>query len=133
MRRAASGSKDLESQVRGLVEAGVALAEERPDAFRVLASSSGSRWSVRLSRRPVERRLAELRVQGLLDPAIDPAVAARGFEVMQEGVLSWWLEDPTRAERASIIETLVRLHPALAGRSSRGSSDPEQYLSSGVE
>ena len=125
MRGATARASDLEGQVRGLVEAGVALAEERPDAFRVLASSSGPRSAIRLSRRPVEKRLAQLRAQGLLDPAIDPTVAARGFEAMQAGVLAWWLEDPSRAERESIVETLVRLHPALAGRSTGSFSETE--------
>ena len=132
-RNATAEAKSLESQVRALVEAGVELAEERPEAFRVLASIAGPRSSVRLSRRPVEKRLAELRAGGRLDPSIDPAVAAKGFEVMQEGVLTWWLEDPRRAERASIIETLVRLHPALAGGSIRETAESEQDLASGVE
>ena len=124
-RSAAAAGKSVEEQVRALVEAGVELAEERPEAFRVLVSSAGPRSPVRLSRRPVEKRLAELRAGGRLHPAINPAVAAKGFEVMQEGVLAWWLEDPRRAERASIVETLVRLHPALAGGSTRETAEPE--------
>ena len=124
-RSAAAAGKSVEEQVRALVEAGVELAEERPEAFRVLVSSAGPRSPVRLSRRPVEKRLAELRAGGRLHPAINPAVAAKGFEVMQEGVLAWWLEDPRRAQRASIVETLVRLHPALAGGSTRETAEPE--------
>ena len=124
-RDAAAAAKSVEGQVRALVEAGVELAEERPEAFRVLVSTAGPRSSVRLSRRPVEKRLAELRAGGCLDPSIDPVVAAKGFEVMQEGILAWWLEDPRRAERASIVETLVRLHPALAGSSAGEAAEPE--------
>lgn len=132
-RNAAAAAEGLESQVRALVEATVELAEEQPEAFRVLAAAAGPRSSIRLSRRPVEKRLAELRSGGRLHASIDPAVAARAFEVMQEGVLAWWLEDPRRAPRAAIVETLIRLHPALAGASADGTTEPEQDLASGVE
>ena len=132
-RSAAATAKSVEGQVRALVEASVKLAEERPEAFRVLASTAGPRSPVRLSRKPVEKRLAEMRAGGLLDSSMDPVVAAKGFEVMQEGVLAWWLEDPRRAKRASVIETLVRLHPALAGKSTREATEAEQDLASGVE
>jgi len=33
---------------------------------------------------------------------------------MQNDVVCWWLEDPSRASREAVIETLVRLHPAMA-------------------
>lgn len=114
--QAAQAAEGLEAQVRALVEAAVGLAEERPDRFRVVAAHPARRGAVRLSRRPVEKRLAELKAQGELDRGLDPAVAAKAFEVMQAGVLAWWQRDPSRATREAVIETLVGLHPALVGR-----------------
>ena len=64
-----------------------------------------------------DRRTAptELQRDGALDPELHPGVAARAFIAMQNGVVSWWLEDPSRASRDDVVETLIRLHPAVAG------------------
>lgn len=135
-RLASAFAGDLESEVRALVEAAVSLAEEYPEAFRVLAGGTVPRSTVRLSLRPVEKRLADLSSAGHLDPAIDPQVAAKAFDVMQEGVLAWWLEDPRRAPREALVETLVHLHPALAGSalgSERRTPKRKQDLASRVE
>jgi AcrR family transcriptional regulator len=132
-RSAASPGGDVRTQVRDLVEAVVSFAQAGPDRFRVafctdaaqLRASRGAsrggagnpphRPQIGYSTRVTERRLADLQAGGLLDPAIDPAVAARAFVAMQNGVLCWWLEDRRRATRDGVIQTLVRLHPAVAG------------------
>ena len=110
---------DVESEVRALTDAVVGLAEQRPEQFRVafgreLSGSSG-RPLVGYSIRSTERRLRELRDAGRLDPELHPAVAAKAFVAMQNGVVAWWSEDQSRAPRAALVETLVRLHPAVAG------------------
>ena len=92
--------------------------------------------SLRLSTRPIADRLAALQAAGTLDPRIDPTVAAKAFEAMQSGVIAWWLEDPARAKRSAVHETLVRLHPALATRRSDGSAvgaESAQHLKGGVD
>ena len=127
----------LEDQVRDLVEAVVGFAEEIPAQFRVafggdgtaglgarpqrpaLSGATPGRAQVAYSTRATERRLAELQAKGLLDPRLDPGVAARAFVGMQNSVLCWWLEDPTRATRDAIIETLIVLHPAIAAANSK--------------
>jgi AcrR family transcriptional regulator len=127
----------LEDQVRDLVEAVVGFAEEIPAQFRVafggdgtaglgartqrppLSGATPGRAQVAYSTRATERRLAELQAQGLLDPRLDPGVAARAFVGMQNSVLCWWLEDPTRANREAMIETLIVLHPAIAAANSK--------------
>ena len=114
--RAAQAADGLEAQVRALVEVAVDLVEEHPDRFRVVSAHPPRRSALRLSLRPVEKRLAELEAQGELAAGVAPAVAAKAFEAMQAGVLAWWREDPSRATREDVIETLVALHPALAGR-----------------
>ena len=42
---------------------------------------------------------------------LDPAVAAQGLAAMWARVVAWWVEDPQRAPRTSVVETLVALHP----------------------
>jgi len=124
----------LEDQVRALVEAVLAFAEQDPDRFRVAfgaesvphrtpraarAAADGpanARVQVGYSARATERRLRALRDARALDPALDPAVAARAFVAMQNEVVCWWLDDRARASRAGVIETLVRLHPAIAAK-----------------
>ncbi|MGH0036064.1 MAG: TetR/AcrR family transcriptional regulator [Myxococcota bacterium] len=109
---------DRASQVRRSVEAALDFAVESPGRFRAafaheIATSPG-RPGIAPSPRRLERRLRGLQVQGRLDPELDPAVAAKGFTSMQTAVILWWLDDPARAERTHVIETLVRLHPAVA-------------------
>lgn len=122
----------IEGQVRDLVEAIVAYGEQNPARFRVAFGAgtaairaprvardeSGklapARAQVGYSTRVTERRLAELQASGLLDMRLHPGVAARAFVAMQNSVVCWWLEDKSRADREALIETLVRLHPAVA-------------------
>jgi len=125
-RAATAAGDDLLEQVRAMVEAIVSFAELDPDGFRLAArpqrSRSGTRRpSVGHSTRAAERRLAALQAAGQLDLALHPAVAARAFLSMQNGVVSWWLEDPGRATRSELVDTLVRLHPAIAGNTSDAS------------
>lgn len=110
----------VEEQVRALVTAVFDFAAARPELFR-LAFGPGPRPAGRgrpalgLSIRAVESRLRELQREGRVDPALDPAVAATGYAGMQSAVLLWWLAEPAAPARARVIETLVRLHPALSG------------------
>ena len=124
----------VDQQVRDLIEAVVRFAERNPAQFRVAfrqdagavrapRASAGadqarasSRAQVGYSTRVTERRLAELQVAGLLDTRLDPVVAARAFVAMQNSVVCWWLAEPTRSTREAIVETLIRLHPAIAAR-----------------
>ncbi len=43
--------------------------------------------------------------------ALHPAVAAQALTAMWTRVVAWWVEDPKRAPRAAVVETLVRMHP----------------------
>lgn len=115
----------IRDQVRELVETVVGFAEDNAERFRVAfgpgshvsrAARSGhpQRAQVGYSTRVTERRLADLQRRGSLDPDLDPAVASRAFVAMQNDVVCWWLEDRTRASREAVVETLVRLHPAIA-------------------
>ena len=122
-RAAAGAGEDPVAQVRALVTAVVDFAVARPGLFKLAFGRSApapspGRPVVGLSTRATERRLAELKQQGLLDPALDPEVASRAFAAMQNGVVLWWLDERDRVDRETLIATLVRMHPALAGESS---------------
>jgi AcrR family transcriptional regulator len=115
---AAGGEDDAVTRVRRLVSALVGFAEEDPARFRVAVGrdAAGLRTGVGISTRAAERSLGVLQAEGRVDPALHPAVASRAFAGAQAEVLCWWLEDPGRARRDELIETLVRLHPAVAAR-----------------
>ncbi len=59
----------------------------------------------------VEARLRQGVETGALAPELHPTVAAQALVAMWTRVLAWWVEEPTRAPRESVLETLVRLHP----------------------
>ena len=44
---------------------------------------------------------------------LHPAVAAQALAAMVSRVLAWWIEDPERASRDEVVETLLRLHPLV--------------------
>ena len=115
----ANAEEDVERQVRLLVETIVRFGEREPARFRLAfgrEAAGPGRPAVAYSTRAAERRLAELQRVGMLDAALHPGVAAKAFVTMQMGVVAWWLEETRRAPREALVETLVRLHPALAGR-----------------
>lgn len=115
------GEDELASQVRAIVTAQVDFALNLPSLFRVAFGgpaplASPGQPAMTFSTRAVEQRLRSLQRTGELDAAMNPEVAARGFAGMQTSVLLWWLDDPNRCPREELLETLVRLHPALACR-----------------
>jgi len=46
---------------------------------------------------------------------LDSTVAAQAFVGMWTRVVTWWVEDPRRASREVVIETLARLYPGCGG------------------
>jgi AcrR family transcriptional regulator len=46
---------------------------------------------------------------------LHPAAAAQALVGMVTRVIAWWAEDPSRAPRESVVETLTRLHPVGGG------------------
>jgi AcrR family transcriptional regulator len=119
-RAPSSGAEPTASEVRTWVDGVLSFGEAHPQLFAAAfgreARPAPGMSAVGLSVRPVERRLEALRRAGELDPVIDPAIAARGFAAMLTSLVCWWLAEPSRADRAALVETLVHLHPALAGR-----------------
>ncbi len=118
---AAAPTGRAEDQARAAIEAAVEFARAHPEAYRVTfgrerAAPSKHRPIVSESTRPTAQALARLQAEGRLDPALDVELAARAWAATEVGTLLWWLENPTRAEPAALVDTLLRLHPAVCCR-----------------
>ena len=121
--QAARDTRDesLEDQVRASVAAFVDFGRGSPALYRVVfaggeALAPGGRAGVGVSSRGTENRRMALQREGQLESAVDVGVAARVFNAGQGQILLWWLDAPNPPSREQLIETLVRLHPALACR-----------------
>ena len=120
----ASAATGLRNEAAAMTRAVVEYARAHPARFRFAfgrgpsrsASASPGRPAMTLSTRSVERRLAQLQESGQLNPALDPAVAARAWWSMVSGTLLWWLEDPSRSDADTLTSTLISLHPARESR-----------------
>lgn len=113
--------ESIENQVRASVAAFVDFARASPALYRVVfaggeALARGGRAGVGFSSRAMENRLVELQQKGQLDSSVDVVVAARVFNAGQGQILLWWLDAPDPPPRGQLIETLVRMHPAVACR-----------------
>ena len=115
---AAAEATTLEDQVRALVAGLCDFAAEYPDFFRVAFGRPApavrpGEPALTFSTRGVEQRLGELQRAGRLAPDVDPKVAACGALAMQTSVVLQWLDGRLAVDRATLVETLTRLHPAL--------------------
>ncbi len=114
-----AGARPAE-QVRAAARAAVGVARTQPQANPVTIGrerpvvAPGRGPVVTESSRPIAEGLARLQSAGRLDPEADTALAARAYQAMETGTILWWLEDPDRASEEALVETLARLHPALA-------------------
>jgi AcrR family transcriptional regulator len=67
----------------------------------------------------IETRLRERIAAGEVAPELHPAATAQAIAAMWTRVVAWWVEDPRRAPREALIETLVRIHPATRAPAGR--------------
>jgi AcrR family transcriptional regulator len=108
---AAARAPDPAAALRARTSELLAVAEEKRSLIRVL-----------FGRSPEAGDLGEQVLDALL-PGIEerlrerpsdlhPGVAAQALVAMVSRVMAWWVEDPSRAPREAVVETLLRLHPA---------------------
>lgn len=119
--QAASAGEDVVDQVRASLSAFIAFALQDPARFQLIFSLGQSvgargRSGRGLSHRAVERALDSMQESGEVDPRLNVAVAARAFGAAQAQAVLWWLQDSGAPDKAELIETLVRLHPAVSCR-----------------
>jgi len=120
----AVAERGLEAQLRARMEELVGFADEKRDLVRIVfgraheADAIGDELADELFP-GVEARLRERIEEDRADPALHPAVAAQALIAGWTRVVAWWVEDPSRAPREAVVETLVRLHPVFTHRRGR--------------
>jgi AcrR family transcriptional regulator len=120
----AAGGRGLEGRqgVRVRTEALVLFVEENRDLARILFSADADAAAVEsdvlgsLADAIAEgRRRRTNAAQGT--PPLDPVVLSQALVGMLARVVAWWAQDPSRASRETVIDTLTRIqlsgtHPA---------------------
>lgn len=107
---------DARAQIRARTAELVAFAEENRNLILVLFGrgheAAGVGDEVLDSLTPGIAEAFRARVQaGQLPADVHAATAAQALAAMNSRVIAWWVEDPTRATREEVIETLCRMHP----------------------
>jgi len=117
LRRAIDGAgSEPRAQVRARTAELVAFSEDNRSLIRVLfgrRQEAGELAEDVLDALipGIEESLRARAAAGELSADLHPGVAAQAIAAMSSRVLAWWVEDPTRATRDQLIETLCRMHP----------------------
>jgi AcrR family transcriptional regulator len=122
--RAVESQTAPEAATRAHAAALVGFAEEHRDLIRILFSSDGDAAAIesdvldQLASTIADARRKRI-ASGDMQPELDPAVLSQALVGMWARVIAWWAEDPKRAERERVIETLTRIQ--LSGTNPRSS------------
>jgi AcrR family transcriptional regulator len=115
----------LRDGVRARVETMVRFSEDNRDVMRIIfghdtdAAEVESELLDEFAADIARARSAKIET-GEMPAEIDPAVMSQAFVGMLARVVRWWLEDPSRVSRETVIETLTRIqlsgtHPKPVG------------------
>lgn len=116
-RAAARAGGDALGQIRARYRELLEVARERRSLIRVLfgrgqeAAELGEDVLDALVPGIEERLRERARADG--EAALHPGAAAQALIGMVTRVMAWWVEDPSRAPREAVVDTLTRLHPAV--------------------
>jgi hypothetical protein len=100
--------------VRAHSEALIDFAADHREFVRILFSHEADAAAVEtdvldmLASSIAENR-RQRQAQGTLAHELDPAVLSQAIVGMLARVVAWWVEDPSRASRESVIATLTRI------------------------
>jgi AcrR family transcriptional regulator len=109
--QAAAAGSDPRRIVEAQAEALVGFADDHRELFRIVftpggeAAEAGARVLERLARGVSARRRVAV-AQGQAWTCLDSDILAQAVVGMWVRVLSWWVDDPSRATRAEIVRTL---------------------------
>jgi AcrR family transcriptional regulator len=115
---------DTRPGVRAHAEALVGFAEDHRELLQILFSREADADAAAVESAVLDdmaASIAEVRAQSIAEgrmPAeLDPTVLSQAIVGMWARVMAWWAEDPSRAPRESVIETLTQIqlggtHPA---------------------
>jgi len=116
-RRALAGlAADPNAEVRARCAELVAFAEENRSLILLLFGrghqAAGLGEDVLDALIPgIEDALRARVAAGQLPADLHPASAAQAIAAMNSRVIAWWVEDPSRATRDEVTNTLCRMHP----------------------
>jgi AcrR family transcriptional regulator len=119
-----AGAPDPEQWLRARMECLVAFAAEHRDLIRIVFGRGHEAGTIAEEMADelfpgVEARLRDRIAEGRADPGLHPAVAAQALIATWTRIVAWWVEDPSRAPREAVVETLVRLHPVFTHQRAR--------------
>ena len=111
---AADAAPSLRAAVPLFTEALVGFAEENRDLVRILFSRDSEAAAVEADvLNELAAVIADARreriARGTHPPGLDPDVLSQALVGLLSRVIAWWVEDPRRATRETVIETLTRI------------------------
>ncbi len=109
--------QDLEQAVRTQTGLIMRFAEERPKFCRLLFDPESARSSIRNEigeylASMQENRLRQDMMKSGASRGLDPLVASHAYVGMFLWVLEWWIRNPEKAARETIVETLTLIRMA---------------------
>jgi AcrR family transcriptional regulator len=112
--KSVAGATDLTSLVKGHATALVDFAEDHRDLVRILFSADPDAASVSADvldelASTIAANRRQRKQSGDAVANLDPAVLSQALVGMWARVVAWWAEDPSRAPRKAVIETLSRI------------------------
>lgn len=130
--RAAGGEvPGSEGELRARTVELLAFAEDNRDLIRVVFGRGGE--SATLGEEVldailpgIEERLRRRAAEGRTPPGLHAAAAAQAHAAMLTRVLAWWVEDPSRASRDEVVDTLLLLNPSRWPRREREPRSAEE-------
>ncbi len=114
LEKAAAGARDLQALVRGHATAMIEFAEDHRDLVRILFSADADAAAVSADvldelAAAIAAGRRERQLQGAASPDLDAAVLSQALVGMWARVVAWWAQDPRRAPRTAVIDTLTRI------------------------
>jgi len=113
-RAAAAAAGGPGGELRARTEELLAFAVENRDLIRVVFGRGGEAFEEQVLdavRPAIQQRLEQLAAEGRIPATLHPAVAAQARAATLTRVIAWWVEDPTRATRDEMVDTLIQLDP----------------------
>lgn len=110
----AASSRPAGAELRARTEELLAFAAENRDLIRVVFGRGGEAFEEQVLdavRPAIQQRLERLRAEGAVPESLHPAVAAQARAAATTRVIAWWLEEPSRATREEMVDTLLLLDP----------------------
>jgi len=114
LQKAVASARDVATLTRAHSTAMIDFAEDHRDLVRILFSADADAVAVCADllnelAGVVAQNRRERQLAGSASPRLDAAVLSQALVGMWARVVAWWADDPSRARRDVVIETLTRI------------------------